>query len=142
MLGRYVSDLELGDVLGPVDHVVTPFLIREYAHAVEDVSDRHQGAEGLVAPPTIIHAEKKRLFDSACPEGAGPAARLHLIYDATHHRVIPAGRTLSVVGQVSDRIERKGREHIIMEFQVRDKATGELYTTYRDTSLLGYQPKG
>jgi len=38
VLGRWVSDLEVGDVLGPVDHVVTRFLIRAYANAFEDFS--------------------------------------------------------------------------------------------------------
>jgi hypothetical protein len=140
VLGRWVSDLEVGDVLGPVDQVVTPFLLHEYTHAVEDTSERHQAERGLIVPPTMVHTDKKRLLDHACPEGAGPVARLHLVYDATHHRMIPAGRALSVVGQVSDRYEHKGREHVVMEIEVRDKATGELYTSYRDTSLLGYRP--
>jgi N-terminal half of MaoC dehydratase len=142
LLGRWVSDLEVGDVLGPVDHIVTPFLIREYAHAVEDASDRHQGPDHMVAPPTIVHAHKIRLLDAAYPEGAGPAARVHLIYDATHHRSIPAGQEVSIVAAVTDRYEQRGRDHLVIDFEVRDKATGEVYTTYRDTSLLSYRPRG
>jgi hypothetical protein len=141
MLGRFVSDLAVGDVLGPVDHVLTPFLIREYAHAVEERSERHQGAEHLVAPPTIVHADKVRVLEHVCPEGAGPTARLHLVYDATHHRPVPASKALSVTGRVTERFERKGRDHLVITFEVRDKVTGELYTSYRDTSLLGFRPK-
>jgi hypothetical protein len=138
VIGHLVSDLEVGDVLGPVDHVVTPFLIREYAHSVEDPSERHHGASGAVAPPTIVHGHKTRLLDHACPEGGGPVARLHLIYDAAYHRTVPASRALSIVGNVDQRYEHKGREHLVITFEVRDKATGELYTTYRDTTLLSY----
>ena len=142
MLGRWVSDLEVGDVLGPLDHTLTPFLIREYAHSVEDGSERHLGARELIAPPTIVHTDKKRLFDHFCPEGAGPHARLHLVYDATHHKVVPEGRALTVVGEVAERYEHKGREHVVLEIEVRDKATGEIYTTYRDTSLLSFRSEG
>ena len=139
MLGRWVSDLEVGDVLGLVDQELTPFLIREYAHAVEDTSERFQGVDELIAPPTIVHTDKKRLLDHACPEGGGPTARLHLIYDAVHHRPVPGGRLLSVSGQVAERFLHKGRDHLVIEFEVRDKATGQIYTTYRDTSLMGYR---
>ena len=141
MLGRWVSDLEVGDVLGPVEHQVTPMLIREYAHAVENFSERHHGAQGTVAPPTILHAHKALLLNQACPEGAGPEARLHLEYDATHHHTIPASRALSIAGEVVERYEHKGRERLVLTFEVRDKVTGEVYTTYRDTSLLGYRAK-
>jgi len=34
-VGRYVSDLEPGDRLGPVKFEITPFMVREYCHAVE-----------------------------------------------------------------------------------------------------------
>jgi N-terminal half of MaoC dehydratase len=139
LLGRWVSDLEVGDKLGPVEHVVTPFLIREYAHSIEDSSGRHQDPPGLIAPPTMVHAHKTRLLDHSCPEGPGPTARVHLIYDASYHRPVPAGRELSIVAEVSERYERKGRDHLVIAFEVRDKVTGEVYTSYRDTSLLSYR---
>jgi hypothetical protein len=115
-------------------------LIREYAHAVEDTSERHQGSSGPIAPPTIVHSHKTRLLDHACPEGAGPVARLHLVYDASYHRMVPASQPLAIVGKVDERYAHKGREHLVITFEVRDKATGELYTTYRDTTLLSYRP--
>jgi hypothetical protein len=140
LLGRWVSDLEVGDVLGPIEQEVTPFLIREYAHATEDRSERHHDPSGMIAPPTILHGHKARLLEQSCPEGSGPSARLHLVYDATYHRMIPASRVLSIEGEVAERYERKGREHLVITFEVRDKKTGEVYTRYRDTSLLNFQP--
>lgn len=139
MLGRWMSDLEPGDKLGPVDHELTPFLIREYAHAVEDSSQRHQGVDGLIAPPTFVHAEKKRALEHACPDGVGPTARMHLVYDATHHAVIPAGTVLETDGTVTDRFDRKGREHVVVAFEVRNKATGQVYLSYSDTSILSFR---
>jgi hypothetical protein len=136
-----VSDLEVGDLLGPVEQVVTPFLLREYAHAVEDQSERYHGDGDIVVPPTIVHAHKTRLLDHACPEGPGPAARLHLIYDATYHHMTPASRPLSITGEVSGRYVHKGRQHLVIDFLVKDRKTGQVYTSYRDTSLLSFRPE-
>jgi hypothetical protein len=140
MLGHRVADLEVGETLGPLDHLLTPFLVREYAHAVEDPSARFHGDDegAQVAPPTIVHTDKVRMLDTLCPDRSGPA-RLHLVYDATHHRPVPASRLLSVTGEVTDRYERRGRDHLVITFEVRDKVTGALYTTYRDTSLMGFR---
>jgi hypothetical protein len=139
LLGHWVSDLQVGDVLGPAEHLVTPFLIRELAHAVENQSEWHHGAAGMVALPTIIHPHKAVLLDQACPAGAGPAARLHLEYDAIYHRMIPGSRVVTIAGEVTERYERNGRPRLVMTFEVRDKVTGEVYTTYRDTTLLSYR---
>jgi hypothetical protein len=141
MLGRYVSDLEVGDILGPMERTFTPFLIREYSHAVEEAAERYLGASGTFAPPTTVHTDKTRLLDHSCPEGSGPTARLHLIYDARYHGMVPSSQPLEVGGEVVERYEKRGREHLVIEFEVRDKATGTVYTTYRDTTLLGYRPK-
>lgn len=138
MLGRYMSDLEVGDKLGPIDHCLTPFLIREYAHCVEDDAERHQGVDGLIGQPTFLHAQKKRMLEVACPDGIGPTRRMHLAYDAKQHAVIPAGTILTVDGEITERYTKKGREHVVLTMQVRNKATGQVYTTYTDTSLISF----
>jgi len=61
---------------------------------------------------------------------------MHLVYDATHHAVIPRATELTALGEVTDRFERKGREHVVVAIEVRDKVTGQIYTTYTDTSIL------
>jgi hypothetical protein len=140
LLGRWVSDLQVGDHLGPMDHAVTPFLLREYAHAVESSSELHQGGrDGTVIPPTIVHGHKTRLLAQACPAGAGQSARVHLIYDATYHRAIPSPGVLAIAGEVTERDSHKGRERLVIEITVRDKQSGVVYTTYRDTSLLSFR---
>jgi hypothetical protein len=144
VLGRWVSDLQAGDLLPPVEYVVTPFLIREYCHGVEEDSERFLGtggARGQLAPPTLVHVDKVRVLDQACPKGPGPAARMHTEYDAVYYKPIVAGERLTVGGEVADRFERNGRERLVILFEVRDAVTGELHTRYRDTSVLSYQPK-
>ena len=34
-VGRYVTDLDQGDVLGPLDYTMSKFVVREYCHANE-----------------------------------------------------------------------------------------------------------
>ncbi len=137
-----MSDLEKGDTLGPIERTITPFMIREYSHSIEDDADRHQQIDGLIAPPTLLHAHKKQLLEQACPAGVGPHARMHLEYDATQHAVMPAGVTVVIAGSVTDRYERKGQERVTISFEIRDKDSGVLYTRYNDTSLVSFKAEG
>jgi len=144
-LHGYVSDLEEGDVLEPVEYVMTPFVIREYCHGVDEDWERFHapGSDGepQVASPTLAHIEKIRLFKHNCPKGPGPSARIHLRYHARHHAPIPAGAALITSGYVSGRTVKRGRERIDIDLEVRDRSTGELYTSYRDTAILDFRPK-
>ena len=144
MLGRWVSDLEVGDVLPTVDYEMTPLAIREYCHGVEETWERfHRPSAGLlqVAPPTMVHLDKLRVLAAACPEGAGPAARMQLEYHAEHLAEVAAGAPLRVSGEVVERSERNGRERLVLVFELSNAVTGELHTRYRDTSLLNYRPR-
>ena len=84
-VGRCVSDLEQGDVLGPVEYTMSRFMIREYCHANELHHEYFQGSDGQVAPPTLIHLDKLRLYRHSCPQGTGPHARIHYEFDADFH---------------------------------------------------------
>ncbi len=142
MLGRWVSDLEAGDVLPDVAYQLNPFEVREYCHGVEEVWARFHGPADQadhVAPPTMVHLDKLRVLDAGCPEGAGPAARLQLEYDAQHLAEVPVGRPLVASGRVEDRVERNGRERLLLVVELRDAATDRLLTRYRDVSLLDYR---
>jgi hypothetical protein len=140
-VGRYVSDLEKGDRLGPVEYVMTPFIVHEYAHGVElNHECFHGGArQGHFAPPTLVHTDKLRLFTASCPAGDGPHARLHYEYDATWHTPIPAGTRIRTSGVVADRYEKKGRSYIVLEIELRGADDGIIYISYRDTALLAYR---
>jgi hypothetical protein len=138
VLGRWASDLQAGDVLPSVEYVVTPFLVREYCHGVEETSERFHTADGTaVAPPTFVHTDKIRVLDLACPAPGGPQ-RLHYEFDAELVRPVPVGTRVIVTGEVLERLKVRGRERLIMLFEVRDAATGELFARYRDTTLLSY----
>lgn len=141
-VGRYVSDLDTGDVLGPVEYVLSPFVIREYAHANEMHHPFFQGLrEGLVMPPTLIHLDKLRLYNHACPAGTGPDARIHYEYDCTMHEPVRVGARLSVGGRVTQRFTKRGRDMMIIEMELHDISNGHLLVSYRDTVLLAYAQK-
>jgi hypothetical protein len=134
-----VSDLKQGDVLGPVEYTISRFVIREYAHAVERHEDCFQHRDGEIAPPTMVHLDKLRLYRDACPAGTGPHARVHIEYDATIHEEVPAAELLRVKGLVSQRYVKRGRDYVHMEIEMRRASDDRLLITYRDTVILAYR---
>ena len=140
-LGRYVSDLDVGDVIGPIEYTMSRFVVREYCHANELHHDFCQGLEGQIAPPSLVHLDKLRLYRHGCPEGTGPDARIHYEYDATMHDVVPVEVPLLVKGEVTERFAKRGRDHLVMEIELRRKADGRLLVHYKDTVILAYKAK-
>lgn len=141
-LGRYVSDLEKGDVLDPVTYEMTPFVVREYCHGTDESREEFHAAVGQggaqYAPPTLAHIDKIRLINKSCPEGAGPHARVHVQFHSRQHRLIPVGETLVASGVVSDRYEKRGRTYLDLEIELRTVESGELILQYWDTAILSY----
>jgi len=140
-IGRYVSDLDRGDVLGPVQYTMSQFVVREYCHALEMHHACFQDLANLIAPPTLVHLDKLRLYRHACPGGAGPDARVHYEYDATSHAPVIAGTRLSVKGTVTDRYAKRGRHHVLVVIDMRAVDGDRLLISYRDTVILAYQPQ-
>lgn len=141
-IGRYVSDLDTGDMLGPVEYDLGAFAVREYCHAIELDDELFQGAEDAVVPPTLVHIAKLRLYQAACPQGTGPDARIHVEFDATFKRPIPVGTRVKVSGTVAERYEKRGRDFVVTDIEMRDACTDVLLVDYRDTVVLAYRPSG
>ena len=137
--GRYTSDLEEGDRLGPVEVTISPFQVREYCHANEMHQPCFQGAAQPIVPPTMAHLEKLRLYELYCPGGCGPDARVHYTFDVTWHAPIRAGDPLTVEGHVARRYLKRGREYMEMHVAMRARADGRLLVEYRDTVCLSYR---
>jgi hypothetical protein len=142
MIGRYMSDLETGDRLGPIEREITPFLVREYAHGAESTDERHLGVDDAVAQPTLYHAHKLGLLHHSCPGGSGPTARMHASYSAQHHAPLPVGAHVRISGEITARYERNGREFVDMTVEIADRDSGQPYATYVDTTLLSYRAGG
>lgn len=141
-VGRYTSDLEVGDVLEPVRYTMTPFIVREYCHGVDEFAEEFHSdlVDGVqLAPPPLTHIDKIRLYNKNCPDGAGPNARIHYRFKTRHHRPIPVGAELEVSGEVVSKEERRGRTHMQMAIRVTIAETGELVTEAWDTAILGYR---
>ena len=138
-VGRFTSDLDLGDVLGPVDYVMSKFVVREYCHAVEMHQPCFQGRDIPFAPPTLVHLNKLRLYRHACPAGTGPSARIHIEYDATIHAGVAVGVPLRVRGTVAERTVKRGREYVIILIDLCTASEGRLLIEYRDTVSIAYR---
>lgn len=136
--GRYTSDLEPGDVLGPLQYTMSRFVVREYCHAVEMHQACFQEPPDPIAPPTLVHLDKLRLYRHACPGGAGPSARVHYEYDATFHAPVRAGTPLTVSGTVTERYTKRGRDYVVMAIDLRAADDNRLLIAYRDTVILSY----
>lgn len=138
-IGKMVTDLDVGDVLGPVEYTLSPFVVREYCHAVELHHEMFQGVEGQIMPPTLIHLDKLRLYRHACPLGTGPTARIHYEYDAEILGPVFVGDHLSVKGLISERYTKKGREYVVLEMELTRVKTGELLIRYTDRVILAFR---
>jgi hypothetical protein len=148
MLGGLISDLERGDVFEPVRYTVTELAVGQYAHGVEEPCEWFYSEaspwERQVRPPTMVHSDKMRLLEVNCPKEARVSgmtaddARIHYEYDAKHHSVAFVGEELVISGRIADRYERRGREYLRYEIEVRT-ADGRLVTEYLDRTLLRYQ---
>ncbi|MDR1212594.1 MAG: MaoC family dehydratase N-terminal domain-containing protein [Propionibacteriaceae bacterium] len=142
--GRYVSDLEVGDILAPVTYVMSPFIVREYCHGVDEIAEEFHrpapGFPGQLAPPTLTHIDKIRIYKANCPDGPGPHARIHYQFHARCHRLVPVGAELTCSGRVARRYEKKGRVYVDTDIELRLTATDELLISYQDTVILGYSP--
>lgn len=141
-LGGYVSELEVGDRLGPLEYVMSPFVIREYGHANELHHEFLQGAGAGIAPPTLVHLDKLRLYRHACPRGVGPSARIHYEFDATMHGEIRAGDRLRVSGEVTEAYRKRGRDYVVTSIELRRADDDALLVEYRDVTVLSFRKTG
>lgn len=141
-VGGFVSDLETGDVLGPVVYTLSPFVVREYCHAVELHHDCFQGVDDLIMPPTLIHLDKLRLYRHACPAGTGPTARIHYEFDVEMLAPVRVGDRLSVIGHLTQRYTKRGRDYLDLEMKLTRVETNELLARYVDRAILAFRQQG
>jgi hypothetical protein len=148
MLGGYISDLETGDVFEPVTYTLTPLIVAEYAHGVEEDWEWCQSANSpwgrQVRLPTQVHSDKMRIWEVNCPKEArifgedAEDARIHYEYHARHHGPAFTGDELTVSGRVVELYVKRGREYLHCAFEVH-AADGRLVTEYSDRLLLKYR---
>ncbi|HEY4200181.1 MAG TPA: hypothetical protein VGM83_06435 [Devosiaceae bacterium] len=151
MLGGYIGDLEAGDVLRPVTYVLTQEHCSEHAHGAEQNAEIFHSSDNplgrQIRMPTMVHTDKMRLLELNCPleprfsGKQAKDARIHYEYHATHHGVAYVGDTINVTARIADRYEKRGREYLDYEIEVRT-GDGRLITTYKDKTLLKFIKAG
>ena len=88
----------------------------------------------------LVHLDKLRLYRHACPQGTGPHARVHIEYDATYHEEVKAGVKIRVVGKITDRFIKRGRDYLILDMTWHRVSDNKLLIEYRDTVILAFKP--
>ena len=139
--GGVTSDLDKGDILGPIEYTLSKFVVREYAHANEMHQPCFPDDEPMLMPPTLIHLDKLRLYSQACPKGTGPSARIHYEYDCEVFEPVHPGDVVVVSGEVTDRFEKKGREYVVIEMKLHRKSDDALLVRYIDHVIISYASK-
>src|SRR5262245_47998995 len=136
--GRYISDLQKGDVLGAIPYEVSPFVIREYCHAAELHQEIfHGGRNGRHGwPAPLVFCDKLRLFKLACPGGDGPDARVLAECRMEWSAPIHAGEAIVAEGRVKDRYALRGRDRIEIEVMLRGQNDGKERLRFTDTAVF------
>jgi hypothetical protein len=142
-LGRYTADLEPGDDLGKLEYTVTPFVVREYCHSVENHQEilQSSGDGPQHWPVPLVHIDKLRFYARECPGGSGPTARIHYEFRAVWNEPVKVGDRIVSDGKVVERYTRKGRDYVVVEVTMRSADDGRELVRYRDTALVGYRQK-
>jgi hypothetical protein len=52
---------------------------------------------------------------------------------------VPVGEPLTVVGKVTDRYTKRGRDYVVMEIDLRVRSDDRLLVHYRDTAIMAYR---
>ena len=150
MLGGYISDLEKGDVFKPVEYVITPFMVSEYAHGVEESSPYFHSARNpagrQLRPPTMIHVDKMRILEANCDRerrigGAKGQTRACTTSITPGGTARPISETVIVTGRIVDKYVKRGRQYLWYYLELRT-SDGRLVTTYNDQTLLRYKKVG
>jgi hypothetical protein len=121
------EDLEVGRTFRPLEFDVTRELVDEYVGIVGDDNPLYEN----FAPPGLwgVWGRRAYLQDHEMP-GGGVLAGEELVFV----RPLEVGSSLTVVGEVTDLYERKGRPVVLLEMTARDE-DGEVAGIVRITAI-------
>ncbi|GAA2001291.1 hypothetical protein [Microbacterium ulmi] len=150
MLDGYISDLEAGDILRPVEYELTDLIASEYAHGVEDATEFFHSPQnplgGQVRTVTAAHVDKMRVLEESCTKerriagNNAPDWRIHYEFEVENFSPAFVGERLRVTGRVVDVYVKRGRRFIQFEFET-STVDGRKVSILRDRTLLRYQPE-
>jgi acyl dehydratase len=134
------ENLEVGEVLGPIDLVVDAALARRHAFTVDDY--RRLPGAGAVATahrepvePSSLLGELLRLLNTRYDphEDVG----LHQREEAWFHVAPQLGDTVRLEGRVVDKFVKRGRGYFVVEAEARRISDGVLLVRHRATEAVG-----
>ena len=123
-----LSDLPKGHQFPSTTFQVTDDYVSRYVEAVQDANTVYR--ERGLAPPLAIAAKALgALLDVLdLPDGT-----LHVGQEVAAHAGVPLGATLTLAGQVTERLERAGLIITVIEFEVAPAGSNAAALTGRTT---------
>lgn len=134
------ENLDLFEEMGPVEVKVTEDMIKAYAFAMDDYHLWHLDNSpfgGPIAPAALLANDllnvKYAMYDRMTVVG------LHTEEELTFHAPVPVGETVTVTGRYSEKTERRGQGHAVMEAEARD-SSGRLLVSHRNSEITRVNP--
>lgn len=133
------ENVEVGDVLGPVEGVVSEFLLKTHAYAVDDYGDwyfRDSPFGGRIGHPTLLANDILRLFQLGYDTGPPSPGGLHGKNELEFIRPVFLGQKVVIKGSHTEKYQKRGQNYRVLEGVVEDEA-GRLLLKMRAVETVG-----
>jgi len=135
---RKWEEIEIGEVTGSVDFVVTTEMADEYIAAVgmqsSHIAALNTSAGRFVPVDMVCKLSMRELFTKFTVGQLGPNLRAKQTYRFVHP--IRVGTRVSAVGRVTDKYERRGKRYLTLHATFVDESGQSLVVDERAVILL------
>lgn len=105
-------ELRVGLKVGPLQHIITPEMVRDFCAALP--ADAATCEAAGVMPPTLLATDYIALLRGHLELGWGLMAR----HSLKALREVAINDTVTVTGEITDKFERKGRHYWTLRYDV------------------------
>lgn len=118
---------EIGHEITPVDMVIDEDMVERHAFANDDYNPWYMKDSpfgGRVSPPTFLSYDTDIMIWNhfILPEGKGIWAKQEFDFV----KPLKVGEKIRITGKITDKVHKRGRDHITFEFLVSDSKGTEL----------------
>lgn len=118
------DNIEVGDALGPVDGVVSDFLVKTHAYAVDDYGDwyfKNSPFGGRIGHPTLLANDILRLFKLAYDMTPPMPGGLHARNEIEFLQPVFVGQRVIIKGSHTSKYQRRAQDYRVLEGEVLDE---------------------
>jgi acyl dehydratase len=121
-IGKYdLLNAEIGHEIPPTEMIITEEMVERYTWANDDYNPwylKDSPFDGTIAPPTFLAYETDIMFINhfILPEGKGIWAKQEFEFI----KPLKIGKKIKISGKITDKIYKRGRDHISFEYIVAE----------------------